>query len=195
MKRFSAGSPRVLVVGTSGCGKTTFATSLSSQLNVPHVELDALYWGPNWTPFSVDTFRANISDALAGQVWVCDGNYGSVRELVWARANTLIWLDYPFPLVFYRAVMRTVTRLVTRKELFGGNRESWRLIFGPDWIPWWVLRTFRRRRREYPALVDSSVGRHLEVIRFAKPREADAFLESVRFSVETDPGQAEGDPT
>ena len=175
-----AGSVRVVVVGTSGCGKTAFSRVLSSQLGVPHIELDTLYWGPNWTAKPVDVFRAKISEAIAAPSWVCDGNYSSVRELTWARANTLVWLDYSFRVVFYRAVAHTLLRLVTREELFGGNQESLGLVFDRDWIPWWVLRTFRKRRREYAALVRGSSCGHLDMLRFSKPREADAFLEKLR---------------
>ena len=141
MTGLTADPVRVVVVGTSGCGKTTFSKALSSQLGVRHIELDTLHWGPNWTANPRDTFRANTSEAIEASTWVCDGNYSAVRDLVWARANTLMWLDYSFPVVFYRAVARTLRRLITREELFAGNRERLGLMFDPDWIPWWVLRT------------------------------------------------------
>jgi adenylate kinase family enzyme len=41
---------RVAVVGVTRSGKTTLAITLSQRLGVPHIELDALYWQPNWTP-------------------------------------------------------------------------------------------------------------------------------------------------
>ena len=168
---------RIVVVGTSGCGKTRLSRALSRHLDVPYIELDVLYWGPNWTAHPADVFRTNVSRAIAETSWVCDGNYSKVRDLVWERADTLIWLNYPFRIVFYRAVMRTLTRLITREELFAGNRESLGLMFDPDWIPWWVMRTFRRRRLEYPALFRSPRFEHLEVLEFRTPREADLFLE------------------
>ena len=114
------------------------------------------------------------TDATA---WVCDGNYARVRDLVWERADTLIWLNYSFSIVFYRAVARTLTRLVTRERLFSENQESLRLMFDRDWIPLWVMRTFRRRRREYSALLQSPQFNHLEVMEFTRPREADVLLE------------------
>lgn len=169
-------STRVVVVGTSGCGKTTFARQLAVLLRVPHVELDYLYWGPNWTERPTDLFRADVTEALAQPAWVCDGNYSAVRDIVWPRANTLVWLDFSFPLVFYRAVVRTLTRMVTREELFAGNRESWRLMFGRDWIPWWVVRTFHRRRVQYGGLLRDASYAHLQVLRFTTPDEARAYL-------------------
>ena len=171
---------RIAVVGTSGCGKTTFSRVLSQRVDVPHIELDTLYWGRNWTACPPEEFRARVSRAIAAEAWVCDGNYSATRDLVWARATTLIWLNYSFPVVFYRAVARTFTRIVTREELFSGNHESLRLIFDADWIPWWVVRTFHRRRREYPALVRHSKFKHLKVLEFTRSCQGDALLADPR---------------
>ena len=171
---------RVAVVGTSGSGKTTFAESLSQRVKVPHIELDALYWGPNWTERPAEEFRADVVQAIAAPSWVCDGNYSRVREMVWQRATTLVWLNYSFPVVFSRAVYRTVTRAITGKRLYAGNQESLRFIVDPDWIPWWVIRTFKRRRREYGALLQDPRFSHLEVVEFRKTRDAEAFLVAAR---------------
>jgi adenylate kinase family enzyme len=167
---------RVVVVGTSGSGKTTFAKSLARCVNVPHIELDALNWGPNWTERPAEEFHAGVTEAMAAPAWICDGNYSRVREMLWQRATTLVWLNYSFPVVFYRAVHRTVTRAISRERLYSGNRESLRQIVDPDWIPWWVIRTFRRRRREYGALLKSRRFEHLQVMEFRKPRDAEEFL-------------------
>ncbi len=168
---------RIVVVGTSCSGKTTFSRALSQRLDIPHIELDALYWGPNWTARPREEFRATVSQATAATAWVCDGNYSVVRDSVWERANSLIWLNYSFPIVFYRAVARTLTRIITQERLFSENQESLGLMFDPDWIPWWVLRTFHRRRREYSARLRSPQFHHLEVMEFTSPREADVLLE------------------
>jgi DNA helicase HerA-like ATPase len=86
---------RLIVIGTSGAGKTTLAKTLASLLGSPFVELDALHWDPNWTPAPPETFRARVAAATAGERWVVDGGYSAVRDLLWPRADTLIWLDYP----------------------------------------------------------------------------------------------------
>jgi adenylate kinase family enzyme len=88
---------RVVVIGTSCVGKTLFARSLARVLSSPHIELDALYWQPNWVARPPDEFRALTARALAQDCWVTDGNYGAVRNLVWSRATTVIWLNYVFP--------------------------------------------------------------------------------------------------
>jgi adenylate kinase family enzyme len=169
---------RVSVVGTSCAGKTTLARSLSRTLAVPHIELDVLHWGPNWTKCPPDEFRSRVEAAISTPSWVADGNYSAVRDLVWREATTLVWLNYDFSLVFPRAVYRTIRRTITREPLFAGNRESLRHIVDPEWIPWWVLRTFWRRRREYPLLLRRPELAHLQVLEFTRPAQAEQFLEA-----------------
>jgi adenylate kinase family enzyme len=170
--------PRVVVVGTSGSGKTTFARTLAERLAVPHVELDALHWAPAWTERPDPEFRALVRDAVAAPAWVADGNYQVVRDLVWGRATVLVWLDYAFPLTFWRATIRTFRRALTREELFSGNVERLRPL-DPEWIPWWVIRTWRGKRRRYPELLRRPEHAHLRVARLRRPREAETLLEAL----------------
>jgi adenylate kinase family enzyme len=165
---------RVTIVGTSCAGKTTLARCLSHALDVPHTELDVLYWGPNWTPRPAEEFRSRVQAAVAAPSWIVDGNYSVVRDLVWGNATTLVWLNYPFSLVFPRALRRTFRRIVTQEPLFAGNRESL-AITDPEWIPWWVLRSFWRRRREYPLLFRQPEFVHLQVLEFTRPGQAERF--------------------
>jgi adenylate kinase family enzyme len=167
---------RVAVVGTSCSGKTTFARSLSCAIDAPYTELDALYWGPNWQERPFEEFRAGVDAATSAPLWVLDGNYSAVRDLIWRRATALIWLNYSFSLIFSRALTRTFRRTLTRERLFAGNRESLLGIVDPEWIPWWVLRTFWRRRRDYPPLFRRAEFAHLQVLEFTHPEEGNAFL-------------------
>jgi adenylate kinase family enzyme len=167
---------RVAVVGTSCAGKTTFARALATQLGAPHIELDALHWRADWVPAPRAVFRQAVATATAAERWVSDGNYGVVRDLVWARATALIWLDYPFATVLRRALYRTARRAVLGEELYSGNRETFKeALLSRDSILWWVVTTWGARRREYPALL-AQAAFHLEVVTLANPREADAFL-------------------
>jgi adenylate kinase family enzyme len=168
---------RVAVVGTSCSGKTTFAAALAARLEAPHIELDALHWRRNWVEAPRDEFRAAVAAATSAERWVSDGNYGVVRDLVWARATALIWLDYPFVTVLRRALYRTVRRALLREELFSGNRESLRKAFlSRDSILWWVVTTWGPRRREYRELSGQQAFGHLDVVAFGSPREAEDFL-------------------
>ncbi len=167
------GPRRIAVIGTSGSGKTTLAHRLAERLGIPHVELDALHWGPNWTPVALDLFRERVAQALSGEAWIVDGNYSRVRDIVWVRADTVVWLDYSLPVVLGRVIWRTVRRAVKGEELWHGNRERLRTaFFSRDSIILWSLRTYRRRRREYPSWFSRPEYAHLHVVRLRSPHAA-----------------------
>jgi len=172
---------RIMVVGTSCSGKTTLARAIAEAAGIPHVELDALHWGPDWSQCPLDRFREAVRERVAGDCWVVDGNYAKARDIVLARATDAIWLNYSLPVILGRALHRTGRRVVLREELFGGNRETFRNGFlSPDSIPWWVLRTYQRRRREYRKLFDCWEGADLHLTELNRPEDADELLRSVR---------------
>ncbi|MDY6875165.1 MAG: adenylate kinase [Chloroflexota bacterium] len=168
---------RLVVIGTSGSGKTTTAGQIAQRLEIPHVELDALHWEPDWTPVPLDVFRERTAQALSGDVWVVDGNYSKVRDIVWSLASTVVWLDYALPVIMWQLVRRTLRRILTREELWGGNHESWRMaLFSRESILLWALQTYRRRRREYPMLFNRPEYAHLTVVHLHSPQDTRAWL-------------------
>ncbi|MDB5033664.1 MAG: topology modulation protein [Chlorobi bacterium] len=180
MNRMTPNLDRVVVIGSSGAGKSTLAASLAGALGSHHMELDALHWKPNWVPSPIEEFRERVGLAAAGDRWVADGNYGGVRDVLWARATAIIWLNYSFPVTFSRVVRRTFHRAITRQELYSGNRESLlTAFFSRESILLWVITTFRRRRREFPLLMRDERYRHIEFIVFDSPRATARFLDDV----------------
>ncbi len=136
-------------------------------------------------PVELQQYRrrvASVASAAAGELWVIDGNYRSVRDLVWPRADALVWLDYPLRTAYVRLVRRTLERLRSGDELWPGtgNRESVRLLFfSPDSILWWALRTYPGRRRRFETDLAEPEHAHIRVIRLGSPREAEEWLSSV----------------
>ena len=171
---------RVVVVGTSCSGKTTLARQLSLVLGSPHVELDAIHWKPGWQERPVDEVRQMAGDAAEGKRWVMDGNYSAVRDIVWGRATAVVWLNYPFRVVLWRCLCRTIRRAITREELFSGNRESFRKSFlSRDSIILWAVTSHRRVWREYRRIFDDGDFPHLRVIELREPAQARALLASL----------------
>ena len=167
---------RIAVVGTSGSGKTTMADAVARRLGIPHVELDAIHWLPNWEMVPDDVFRDQVSQALSGEAWTVDGNYGKVRDIIWARADSIVWLDYSRPVVMTRIIRRTFRRLVTRQELWDTNRETWDKVFSRDSIVLWAWRTYQRHRSQYPELLARPEHAHLAVVHLRTPRESRRWL-------------------
>jgi hypothetical protein len=167
---------RVNVVGTSCSGKTRLARELARRIDAPHVELDALFWGPGWTPVPASTFRARVDSAVAADRWVIDGGYSPIRDLTWSRADTVVWLDYPMPLVLARWARRTVSRVRSGEEFWPGtgNRETIGHVLRRDSLLWWIVRTHRSRRRRLGRALEERPD--LRVVRLRSPREARAWL-------------------
>lgn len=177
----NAPTDRVVVIGSSCAGKSTFARALAASRACPLIELDELYWAPNWTPKPPAEFLRLVDQASAGERWVAAGNYGLARERLWGRATTIVWLNFGLPRVFWRGLRRTVARAVSGEELFHGNRESFRQSFlSRDSILWWILSTFHRRQREFATLRDSQAFAHLRWHEARHPREAADILRRLR---------------
>lgn len=152
---------RIVVIGTTGSGKTTMGNAIAQRLALPHVELDALNWGPSWTEVPRDIFRDRVAQAVSGGAWVVDGNYSKARNLVWSRATTIVWLDFSLPVILWRLLRRTIARTLTQEELWSGNRERIRTAFlSRDSLFIWALQTYRRRRRSYPILLSQPEHAH-----------------------------------
>lgn len=170
------------MVGNSGSGKSALARALERRLGLPWIELDAIHHEPGWTALDDASFRGRVGSLVAGPRWVVDGNYRQVRDLVWARADTVIWLDLPRRVVVRRVVWRTVRRAATRQELWNGNRERLRDVL--SWEPersivrWsWTRHTAYRER--YQAAMRDPAHAHLSFVRLRSARQVGRFLEGL----------------
>jgi adenylate kinase family enzyme len=165
---------RIVVVGTSGAGKTTLARRIAAMLEPSHIELDAINWQSGWrdlTRHDPEEFVRRVNEAIEAEAWVVDGNYGPVRDRVWQRATHLVWLDYERPVIMARVISRTLVRAVLRTELWAGNRERWRQMLRPSHPIRWAWNTWERRRRETAERLAQWECAHLVVLRLRRPGE------------------------
>jgi adenylate kinase family enzyme len=172
-------------VGCSGSGKTTLSRALARALDAPNIELDAIFHQPGWTPLDDDTFRARVREVTEAARWVVDGNYSTVRDIVWERADTVVWFDLPYVTVMARTIRRTVRRTVTRQDLWNGNKEPWSNLFSfnPEKsIIAWAATRHRVYRQRYGAAEHDPRRAELRFVRLRSQREADAFLAEVTTS-------------
>lgn len=167
---------RISVVGTSGSGKTTLARQISQRLGIPHVELDYLFWEPNWMQVPDDVMHTRLIQALSSDSWVVDGNYSKERKFIWARADTVVFLDYSLQVIMSRLLWRTFWRVVTQQEVCNGNRETWKTTFSRDSILLWALQTYQRRRKDYPILFSQPEYAHLQVLHLRSPQATQDWL-------------------
>lgn len=162
-----------IVASASGNGKTTLGRELARRLDVPFHELDALHHGPGWTEASAEELRARVEPLVAGDGWVVDGYYsGKLGDLVPRSADLVVWLDLPLRVWLPRLLRRTTRRIVTREELWNGNRETMRNnFFRRDSLLLFALRAHFRRRRTYPAELAP-----FRVVRLRTPQEVERWL-------------------
>jgi adenylate kinase family enzyme len=165
---------RVLIAGVSGSGKTTLAEVLASRLGIPHTEIDALYHGPNWT--RRDEFFSDVDHMIAQPAWITEWQYRSVRPLLAAAADTILWLELPVRVWMFRLVRRTVQRRRNHEVLWAGNAEAplWHFLTGRDHVIPWTLRT----HREYRSLVSELERSHpmLQVVHLRSRKDVDQWL-------------------
>jgi len=159
---------RVSVVGASGAGKSTLARALARRLALPHVELDSIYHQADWVPLPAEDFMARVAAAVAADRWVIDGNYSAVRPLIWAHADTVIWLDLPRRTVMRRLAWRTLRRVAGRAELWNGNRERLASMLSRnpgESLLVWAWQHYPIYRRDYAAAMADPANAHLTFIR------------------------------
>ena len=174
--RASAPMQRVLVSGISGAGKTTLARRVAAALDLPYTELDALHHGAGWV--KRPEFEDDAAALAAADRWITEDQYQSfIGDLLWDRADTVLWLDLPRRVVMWRVTTRTVGRMLLRTKLYNGNRERVRnLASSGHPIRWaWSQHADRRARTEAKAAEHPGV----RVVRLRTAREAQAFLHGI----------------
>ncbi|MFF8818126.1 AAA family ATPase [Leucobacter sp. NPDC015123] len=180
---------RVLIAGLTGSGKTTLARRLAGAWDLTHVELDSLYHGPDWVPR--ETFLDDVARFASTERWVTEWQYTSkgAGGILEPRAQLAVWLDYPWRVARRRLIRRTVSRSVTRAELWNGNREGSLLrLFDRDPeknILAWQRKTRNNWRERMPAALERNP--HLTLVRLKSPAQTDAWVEGLRGRSPTSP--------
>lgn len=141
---------RIAIVGTSCAGKSTLSKKLEARLGYKRIELDEINWMPNWQERDFAEFTEIVEQATRAETWITDGNYGSrLGTLLFDRADTIIWLNLPFLVVYGRLFRRQFRRVVLGEELWSGNRETLRqALFEKDSLIYFIPRTWRQRQKK-----------------------------------------------
>lgn len=157
---------------------------MSSKLELPYLELDALQHQPDWEPLPDTEFLDRVCRFIEQDGWVVDGNYFSVvtGPAIWPAADTVIWVDPSRAVVMRQVIWRTLKRAGLRKELWNGNREKARNLF--RWDPHksiirWSWTSYRVVRDRYEASMGDKRWRHLEFVRLRSQNDIARFLDSL----------------
>lgn len=174
------GTQRIVVIGSTCAGKSTLGADLAERLSVRFIDLDALYWAPNWQPVPLDEFRRRVDKATKASGWVLAGSYSSQWDISWARAEAVVWLDIALLSIVARIMKRSCQRWRSAELLWGTNRE--RLL--PQLKFWdektslvaWAVRHHAAKRRDYEAATRDERWQHIRFLRFRSNHEAERWM-------------------
>ena len=162
---------KILVIGSGGSGKTTFARRLAARTGLPLFHLDALFWRPGWDPTPADEWHGKVEELVRRDAWIMDGNYGGTLDIRLAACDAVVFLDIPRLVCLWRVLRRQLQhRGQSRAELPPGcpERLSWEFV---KWI--WTYPA-RRRGSILQRLSELRNGKRVFVLRSS--RAVDAFL-------------------
>ena len=171
---------RIVIIGSSCSGKSTLAIQLSEKIKYQYIELDELAWLPNWKLRKDDEFRSLVSAEIKSEQWVVAGNFSVVRDILWPRSTTIIWLNHSFHIVLYRCLTRTINRVFSKKKLFSGNIETFKQsFFSHDSIILFVLKTYHHKRRNYRQLLENQRAIGKQTIELKNQEQVNSFLDGL----------------
>lgn len=176
---------KIYIIGTSGAGKTTLARRLVQETKLRYVELDDLYWLPNWSECDPEEFLSKVKSATENNNWVACGNYRQVKGFLMEQADLIVWLDFSFLRVFSQAFRRTIKNIITRTPIAGNNQETfYQQFFTKKSLLLWIIQTHRRRRRNYLNMMTE--GQYCtKWVRISNQKDYEKFVMQVQQSLAT----------
>jgi adenylate kinase family enzyme len=164
---------KIIIVGSGGAGKSTFAKRLGDALKIEVIHLDRLYWKPNWITTPKDEWSKIVQLLLTRDSWVMDGNFGGTREMRMRASDTVIFLDIPRRICLYRILKRFVIyRGTNRPDMAEGCNERF------DWeFIQWVWTYPKRARLRVLAQFEQFTDKNFVVLR--STREIESFLQGL----------------
>lgn len=168
---------KIVITRTSGCGKTTLGHKLSALIRKEHIDLDNLYWLPNWIPRPDEEFFDLIQEEVSSDRWIICGNYSRAQQQIWGQADMIIWLDLPLFTCLWRTLKRSFTRWIKQEACCNGNYETLGRLFGKNSILLWVWNSYPRRKSAYTKFFANHCHRHC-LVRLRNSKEIDDFIKS-----------------
>jgi adenylate kinase family enzyme len=186
---------RISVVGNSGSGKSTIARQLARALGIPHLELDSVFHQPGWQPRPVIEFQGTVRQLTREDDWVIDGNYRAVRDIIWERADTVVWFDLPRAVVMRQIIWRTLRRVVIHEELWNGNREPTLGFLSRDpekSVIAWAWHKHAEHHARYSAAASDPKNSHITFVQLKDRTDARRLVESAQSTPANELGRAAG---
>lgn len=158
---------KIMVIGSPGAGKSTFARKLQRKTHLPLYYLDMLWHRADKTNVSREEFDARLGEILQKDAWIIDGNYQRTLEMRLQACDTVFLLDFPLEIC-----------LAGVKSRIGKPRED---------MPWietefdaefkqWILDFPTNQLPQIYALLEK-YKENKKIIIFKSREDADAYFE------------------
>lgn len=171
---------KIALFGPPATGKTTLAKWLSVELGYPHTDLDDLLFTPDG-PLPLPEFRRQAGEITRHDAWIVEGNFSKLADVVWHRADVLVWLDFPLPLIVYRIVRRSLYQLTGHEDSPQARRLTWsKAFFHRRSLLRTAIRKYRTNRPRYALQVAETADRGVQVVRLRNPREVRRWMTELR---------------
>jgi adenylate kinase family enzyme len=165
---------RVLVIGISGAGKSTFSRALAAKTGLPLIHLDKEFWQPGWVQTPRPDWRMKVAELAASEHWIMDGNYAGTLDLRLPRADTLVWFDYPTLKCLRRVLWwAATTHGKVRADMSPGCPERFDLEFLR------YIWTFNAKERPKTVAALAQFGGPITPVVFRRDGEAVHFLKTL----------------
>ncbi len=169
---------RICVYGQGG--KTSLSRALGTLTGLPVIELDAIFWLPNWIERDPEEMLEIVTERVAHATdgWIVDGNYSKIRPHVLPLADTVIWLNLPRIPTTLRVAKRTLLNAINRTRICGDNYESLKTAFSPDSIIWY--RAIHGQKSQQGIAVDLADSQNrVTIYEIRSYRQLSAFYRSL----------------
>jgi len=169
-----------VVIAPPGSGKTALARALAARLGAAHIELNAVLHGPGGQEPTVEQFRSIVLPQLDDETWVVDAWHERILgTLALERADTIVYLDPPLPLVLRRLVTRSLAEILFRRRLWNGNRQTWCGAFGGrNSLVGYAIRRHPDMRRRLPETLQRPELQHVRRVHLTSARRVRHWLQS-----------------
>lgn len=134
---------RIAVIGPAGAGKTTMCKELRDKTKLRFIEVDALFWGPGWQPISQAELFRKVAGCARDVDWILDGQYQVIHPLIQELADVVLWVDPGFWRCTCNLLKRTLSRIIAKRLLWNGNRETLVNVLSRDSVIWYSLSVYK----------------------------------------------------
>ena len=173
---------KINIVGCSGSGKTTFGVELGKKIDLDPIEIDQLFWKPNWTETPMEELAEIVTDKISTDRWLLVGNYNRLTELKWKDVDTVIWIDTSYVVTIWQVFWRAMQRSWDKTEIWPGSgcRESFYKAFCTKGsIILWALKMHSGYKRRYEREMKEEKYKHIKFIRLKNRKEMEQYLSKI----------------